>query len=108
MTALGTGSSVASVPANLEAAKKTGVPKDIRETVISIGATIHMDGSCLAAILKISFAFTLFGMEFSGMETFIKAIVVSILCGVVIAGLPSGGAVGELLILFYQLKHYQS
>ncbi|TYR81779.1 dicarboxylate/amino acid:cation symporter [Priestia megaterium] len=99
VTALGTGSSVASVPANLEAARRTGVPKDIRETVIPIGATIHMDGSCLAAILKISFAFTLFEMDFSGIDVFIKAIIVSILCGVVIAGLPSGGAVGEMLIL---------
>ncbi|WP_163070944.1 dicarboxylate/amino acid:cation symporter [Priestia flexa] len=99
VTALGTGSSVASVPVNLEAAKQTGVPKDVRETVIPIGATVHMDGSCLAAILKISFAFTLFDMDFSGIDTFVKAVVVAILCGVVIAGLPSGGAVGEMLIL---------
>src|SRR5699024_440619 len=47
VTSLATGSSIASLPVNLEAARRTGVPKDIREIVLPIGATMHMDGTAL-------------------------------------------------------------
>ena len=99
LTALATGSSMATIPANLEAANKTGVPKDISEVVIPIGATIHMEGSCLAAILKIAFLFGLFQMNFSGLETIATAIGIALLVGVVVSGIPGGGTIGELLII---------
>jgi len=99
LTALATGSSMATIPANLEAANKTGVPKDISEVVIPIGATIHMEGSCLAAILKIAFLFGLFQMNFSGLETIATAVSIALLVGVVVSGIPGGGTIGELLII---------
>jgi len=99
LIALATGSSMATIPANLEAANKTGVPKDISEVVIPIGATIHMEGSCLAAILKIAFLFGLFQMHFSGAETILTAIGIALLVGVVVSGIPGGGTIGELLII---------
>jgi Na+/H+-dicarboxylate symporter len=99
LTALATGSSMATIPANLEAANKTGVPKDISEVVIPIGATIHMEGSCLAAILKIAFLFGLFQMNFSGLETIATAVGIALLVGVVVSGIPGGGTIGELLII---------
>jgi len=99
LTALATGSSMATIPANLEAANKTGVPQDISEVVIPIGATIHMEGSCLAAILKIAFLFGLFQMNFSGLETIATAVGIALLVGVVVSGIPGGGTIGELLII---------
>jgi Na+/H+-dicarboxylate symporter len=99
LVALATGSSMATIPANLAAADKTGVPKDISEVIIPIGATIHMEGSCLAAILKIAFLFGLFQMEFSGAETILTAIGIALLVGVVVSGIPGGGTIGELLII---------
>jgi Na+/H+-dicarboxylate symporter len=99
LIALATGSSMATIPANLEAANKTGVPKDISEVVIPIGATIHMEGSCLAAILKIAFLFGLFQMNFFGFETIATAIGIALLVGVVVSGIPGGGTIGELLII---------
>jgi len=98
-TALATGSSIGALPINLEAARKIGVPKDIRETVLPIGATIHMDGSCLSAILKIAFVFGIFNMDFSGWDTFLTAIGVAVLSGVVMSGIPGGGFMGEMLIV---------
>lgn len=98
-TALATGSSVGTLPVNLDAARKIGVPKDIRETVLPIGATIHMDGSCLSAILKIAFVFGIFEMEFSGIETFLTAIGIAILSGTVMSGIPGGGFIGEMMIV---------
>ncbi|MGV8056757.1 MAG: dicarboxylate/amino acid:cation symporter [Smithellaceae bacterium] len=99
LTALATGSSMATIPANLAAANKTGVPKDISEMIIPIGATIHMEGSCLAAILKIAFLFGLFQMNFSGVETIATAVGIALLVGVVVSGIPGGGTIGELLII---------
>ena len=99
LTALATGSSMATIPANLEAANKTGVPKDISEVIIPIGATIHMEGSCLAAILKIAFLFGLFQMDFTGAGTIATALGIALLTGVVVSGIPGGGTIGELLII---------
>jgi len=99
LTALATGSSVATIPVNLEAAERSNVPQDIREVVIPVGATIHMEGSCLAAIVKIAFLFGLFHMPFTGLSVWLTAAVVAVLCGTVISGIPSGGMLGELLII---------
>ena len=99
LTAWGTGSSIAAIPANLEAAKRSGVPEDIREVVIPIGSTIHMDGSCLSAILKIVVLFGIFGMEFRGPAVLITAVGVALLSGTVMSGIPGGGFLGEMLIV---------
>jgi len=99
LTAFATGSSMATIPLNLEAARKSGVPQDIREVVIPIGATIHMDGSCLSAILKIALLFGLFNMHFSGATTILTAIGIAILSGTVMSGIPGGGFLGELIII---------
>lgn len=99
VTSLATSSSVATIPVNLEATARLGVPKDIREIVIPLGATAHMDGSCLSAILKISFLFGLFQMPFHGFETYVTAIVIAVLSGVVMSGVPGGGFIGEMLIV---------
>ncbi|MBT2216238.1 cation:dicarboxylase symporter family transporter [Virgibacillus dakarensis] len=99
VTALGTGSSIASLPVNLEATKRMGVPKDIRETVLPLGATIHMDGSCLSAMLKIAFVFGVFDMDFTGIDTFLTAIGICLLSGIVMSGIPGGGFMGELMIV---------
>ncbi|HOC60188.1 MAG TPA: dicarboxylate/amino acid:cation symporter [Smithellaceae bacterium] len=99
ITALATGSSMATIPSNLQAAERIGIPKDISEVVIPIGATIHMEGSCLAAVLKIAFLFGIFQMPFSGIETLLTALGIALLTGVVVSGIPGGGTIGELLIL---------
>ncbi|MGL4364408.1 MAG: dicarboxylate/amino acid:cation symporter [Bacteroidales bacterium] len=99
LVALGTGSSMATIPTNLEAANKTGVPRDISEMVIPIGATIHMDGSCLSAILKIALLFGLYGRDFTDPMTIITAVGVALLSGTVMSGIPGGGYIGEVLII---------
>ena len=99
LTAFATGSSVAAIPVNLQAAERIGVPRDIREVIIPVGATIHMEGSCLAAIVKIAFLFGLFHMPFVGWQVWSTATVIAVLCGTVISGIPAGGMLGELLII---------
>lgn len=99
VTSLATQSSIATLPVNLEAAAKIGVPKDIRDIVLPIGATMHMEGSVLSAMLKITFLFGLFGHEFEGVGLYVVALLVSIMSGVVMSGVPGGGLIGEMLIV---------
>ncbi len=99
LTALGTGSSLAAVPANLQAADEIGVPGDISKIVIPIGATMHMDGTCISAILKISILFSFFHLPFAGFSIYATAVGIALLSGVVMSGIPGGGFLGELLIV---------
>ena len=99
VTSLATCSSIATLPVNFTATKEMKVPKDIREIVLPIGATMHMDGTALSSILKISFLFGIFGMEFAGMGTYVTAVLISVLGGVVMSGVPGGGLIGEMLIV---------
>lgn len=98
-TSLATQSSIATLPVNLDAARKIGVPKDIREIILPIGATMHMDGTAFSTILKVSLMFGLFGRPFMGLSTWIGAIVVSVTAGMVMSGVPGGGLIGEVLIM---------
>jgi Na+/H+-dicarboxylate symporter len=99
LTALGTGSSLATIPSNIEAADRIGVPRDISKIVIPIGATVHMDGTCISAVVKIALLFSFFGMKFAGIGTLVTALGIALLSGIVMTGIPGGGFLGELLIV---------
>ena len=98
-TSLATQSSLASLPTNLETARDIGVSKDIREVTLPIGATMHMEGSSMGAILKIAFLFGIFNMSFTGLDTYLIAILIAVLSAVVMSGIPGGGLIGEMLIV---------
>jgi len=98
-TALATCSSAASIPVNLDAAKKIGIPDDIAETVIPLGVNTHKDGSVIGGVLKIVFLFGLFGKDFNNLPMFLSILVVSLLVGAVMGAIPGGGMIGEMLIL---------
>lgn len=93
----GTCSSVATIPTNLEESEKTGISKDVSNIVIPLGATMHMDGSSMSAILKVAFLFGIFGMEF-GSGRAVAAIFVAIVSSVAMSGIPGGGGTGELAL----------
>ncbi|KTD49459.1 proton/sodium-glutamate symport protein [Legionella rubrilucens] len=98
-TALATCSSAASIPANLYAARAMRVPSEITETVIPLGTLIHKDGSVIGGVFKIAFLFGLFHLDFNGLAVLTLAVGVSVLVGTVMGAIPSGGMLGELLIL---------
>ncbi len=99
VTSLGTCSSLASLPANLECAKKLNIDDDVARTTLPIGATIHMEGSSMASILKIAFLFSIFGKSFTGIDTYLIAILIAVLSGVVMSGIPGGAFIGEMLVV---------
>ena len=99
ITALATCSSAASIPANLVATKAMGVSPEVAETVVPLGTIIHKQGSIIGGIVKISFLFGIYHMSFSTPSVLLTALGVSILVGTVMGAIPSGGMLGELLII---------
>ena len=97
VVSLGTCSSVATIPTNLEAAEATGVPKDVAEMVIPLGATMHMDGSCFSCVLKIIFVWGIFGQTASWSQLPL-IVLVAVLSSVGMSGVPGGGYIGEYII----------
>ena len=97
MVSLGTCSSVATIPTNMDAAKETGISEDVSDIVLPLGATMHMDGSCFSCVLKIAFVFGVFGKPF-GADMIIPVILVAVLSSVGMSGVPGGGYIGEYII----------
>ena len=95
--AFGTCSSVATIPANMQAAEETGISKEVSDIVLPLGATMHMDGSAMSAIVKVAFLFGLFGQDFSTGRA-LMAIVIAIFSSVAMSGIPGGGGTGELVL----------
>lgn len=93
----GTCSSVATIPTNMEAAEDTGISKDVTDIVLPLGATMHMDGSAMLAIVKVAFLFGIFGLDFSTGQA-ILAIIVAVFASVAMSGIPGGGGTGDLVL----------
>lgn len=97
IVSLGTCSSVATIPTNIEEADETGINKDISGMVLPLGATMHMDGSCFSCVLKIAFVLGVFGEQLNWSRLpFI--VVVAVLSSVGMSGVPGGGYIGEYII----------
>jgi Na+/H+-dicarboxylate symporter len=99
VTALATCSSAACIPVNLEYAKRMGVPDDIAETVLPLGANIHKDGSVFGGVMKMVFIYGLFGWSMTTPKAMLGIIAVSFLVGAVMGAIPNGGMIGETLII---------
>jgi Na+/H+-dicarboxylate symporter len=83
----------------MEACAKMGVPTDIRQLALPLGASFHKDGSVLGGVVKIAFLFGIFDLSLTTPGAFFACIGVAILCGTVMGAIPGGGMIGESLIL---------
>ena len=95
--AFGTCSSVATIPTNVEAARDSGISREVCDIVMPLGATMHMDGSAMSAIVKVAFLFGIFGREFTLLQA-LPAILVAVFSSVAMSGIPGGGGTGELVL----------
>lgn len=98
LTAMGTCSSAACIPQNIEAAKSLGVRPVIADAVIPLGVNIHKDGSVQLGVMKIVFLMTLLGVGYGGFGSYLSFVGVAILVGAVMGAIPTGGMTGELLV----------
>jgi Na+/H+-dicarboxylate symporter len=99
LTAVGTCSSLATLPVNLLAAAKMGIPSNVANVVIPLGNTLYKNGSAISSILKIYVAFTILGWDFFEMETIVLAVGITVLVSMVAGGIPNGGFIGEMLMI---------
>lgn len=97
VVSLGTCSSVATIPTNMEVAAETGISKDVSDMVLPLGATMHMDGSCFSCVLKVAFVLGVFGQDM-GFDKLIPVVLVAVLSSVGMSGVPGGGYIGEYII----------
>ncbi|WP_257666438.1 dicarboxylate/amino acid:cation symporter [Parapedobacter tibetensis] len=98
-TAISTCSSIATMPTNLAAASKMGIPASVANVVIPLGTTLHKDGSSMSSIVKIYVAFVLIGWDFFDPMTLIMALGITVLVSIVAGGIPNGGYIGEMLMI---------
>lgn len=117
LTAIGTQSSAATIPINLECARKNGVSEHIREFMIPLCATIHLLGSmvtivsCISAVLLMNDMPIQFSMMMGFMATLGFAMVaapgapggaiMAALPFVSMVGIDPTGTLGNLLITLY-------
>ncbi len=97
VVSLGTCSSVATIPTNMEEAADTGIRQDISDMVLPLGATMHMDGSCFSCVLKIAFVLGVFGQKLT-LGMLVPVVLVAVLSSVGMSGVPGGGYIGEYII----------
>lgn len=98
LTAIGTQSSAATIPVNVEVAEKNGVSKGVREFVVPLCATIHLSGStititcCTIAVMLLNnMTFT-----FPQMFGFIAMLGVTMVAA---PGVPGGAIMAALGVL---------
>ena len=99
LTALGTCSSAASLPVNMMHAKEIGIPDEIADIAVPLGANLHKDGACIIQILKIALLCSVFGIDYATPRNIFMSIVVAVIASVVMGGIPAGGYVAEIFII---------
>ena len=100
LTSLATCSSAASIPVNVECAKKMGVPADIAETTIPLGTSFHKDGSIIGSVFKIMFLVCLFGTSLATVGDVFGVLGVALLATLLVTAVPiGGGTISEMLII---------
>lgn len=100
LTALATCSSAASIPVNVTAAKKMGVPADIAETTVPLGTSFHKDGTIIGSMFKIMFLVALFGVEMASFGDIIGMLGIALVANLLVTAVPiGGGTISEMFII---------
>lgn len=99
LTAIGTQSSAATIPVNIQCAEKNGVSKQIREFVVPLCATINLSGSIITIISCVTAVLMMNNMEhsFTLMMPFILTLGIAMVAA---PGAPGGAIFSALPFLF--------
>lgn len=98
LIAFTTRSSAVTLPYNMEAAKRMGVPEEVFNITLPVGATVNMDGTALYQALSAIFIAQLFGISITP-ETIGLIITAATIGSVATAAIPGGGTVMLAFVL---------
>lgn len=98
LTALGTCSTAATLPYNMIAGKKMGLPKDMSDLCVLMGANLHKDGASILQVLQATFVCALCGIDVFTPKNIVLLIVAAIVGSTIMGAIPGGGYVGQLVI----------
>ena len=99
LTAFSTASSGATLPLTLQAVKeKDGVSDKVTDFVVSLGATINMNGAALLECVAVIFIAQVYGVELTVVQTILISLM-SLLCAIGSAGVPMSAMVMMAIIL---------
>jgi len=98
VTALGTSSSLATLPVTIRSAAKMGLNEQIAEISLPLLVNLNKGGAAAITALKIVFIYSLLGLDFTA-DVFMLTIFISVLSAFVIGGVPGGAFLGEIFIV---------
>ncbi|MGC8936627.1 MAG: dicarboxylate/amino acid:cation symporter [Candidatus Methanomethylicaceae archaeon] len=90
LVAFTTRSSAVTLPVNIRAAQRAGIPDYVTNLVLPVGATCHMDGTAMYQVLCAVFIAQAFGITLDP-SLFVTIIIVGTLAAVGTAAIPGGG-----------------
>jgi Na+/H+-dicarboxylate symporter len=99
LTAFSTSSSSATLPITIESARKrAGVPRNVAEFVLPLGATVNMDGTALYEAVAVMFIAQAYGVDMS-LGSQIIIFLTATMAAIGAAGVPRAGLVTMVLVL---------
>ncbi len=98
LTALGTCSTAATLPYNMIAGKQMGLPKDMSDLCVLMGANLHKDGASILQVLQATFVCAMCGIDVYNPKNIVLLIVAAVVGSTIMGAIPGGGYVGQLVI----------
>ena len=98
VTALGTCSSLGTLPVTLRAAQNMGINQEVADVSIPLLVNLNKGGVAMIAALKIVFIYAVLGLPFTA-ETFFLALLIAVLSAIIVGGVPGGAFLGEIFIV---------
>ena len=98
VTALGTCSSLGTLPVTIRAGKAMGINPEIVDVSLPLLVNLNKGGVAMIAALKIVFIYSVLGMEFTT-ETFFLTMLIAVLSAIIVGGVPGGAFLGEIFIV---------
>jgi len=96
--ALGTSSSLASLPVNLRTAKKMKLKEEVAEICLPLLINLNKGGVALTVSLNVVFIYSALGLSFTPSVLF-TTLLLSVLLSVVISGVPGGAFLSEVFVV---------
>ncbi len=98
LVAFTTRSSAATLPVNMRAAERMGIPGDIYRLTLPVGATVNMDGTALYQALSAVFVAQLFGIDL-GLDKLLLLVLAALIGSIATAAIPGGGLIMLAFVL---------